>query len=455
LGCFGGLWQVVAALTPRVPLDPNEGWNAYHAAAALAGHGLYPGPSSFMTNNYPPLSFYVVGVLGRAFGDNIVAGRVLSLTSFLFVAGGIAMLARKWNCSRSEALFAAFVFAASLLVFSDYVGMDDPQLFGHALQFCGFLLLVFARRRLPLIDCLAAALFVAGGFVKHNLAALPLATVIWLATLDRQRAARLAAATIAFTAGGLLAFRLGFGFDLLSRLNSPRTYSVAQLLANFCGWIAWAGLPLAATLAAGVRCPRDDGARFAAIYALTGMLLGLAFLGGAGVDVNAMFDADIAIALGAALAVARLRMAPLGRRLVPWTAAALAVPFVVGLVMAYDPDWRTADFWLHPMQDETALAESDIAWLRARPGLVMCETLSLCYWAGKPAEADVFNLDQQLKTRTRNEEPFLATLAARKFAAIQLEAIVPFPLPASARNVMLANYRIVRSNDDGAFLVPR
>src|SRR5437868_11040222 len=66
------LWGVLALLTLTLlarnvlaipvlaPLDPNEGWNAAHALALLAGHGLYPPPQSLMVNNYPPLSFYLV-----------------------------------------------------------------------------------------------------------------------------------------------------------------------------------------------------------------------------------------------------------------------------------------------------------------------------------------------------------------------------------------------------------
>ncbi len=456
LGCIAGLWRAAAVLCLRVPLDPNEGWNAYHAAAAMAGHGLYPEPASFMTDNYPPLSFYAVGVLGRAVGDNIVAGRILSLASFLFVSCGVAVLARNWNCGRGEALFAALLLAASVLLFSDYVGMDDPQFFGHALQISGLLLLVFARRRLFLIDVLAAALFVAGGFVKHNLAALPLATIVWFATRDGRRAASLGATTFAMAIGGLAAFRLSFGFDLLSRLASPRTYSLSDLVQNFDQWIVWAGLPLAATLVLGLRSPRDGGAAFAAIYAVAGAMLGLAFSGGAGVDANAMFDADIAIALGAGLAISRLRSIPgHGRIASPVLAAALTVPFAAGLAINYDPDWLDAGFWLHPMQDEASLAQADIAWLKFQPEPVLCQTLALCYWAGKPAAVDVFNLDQQFETGARDEKPFIVRLSAHSFAAIQLDAMSPFPFPAEVRRVLLENYRVARSNDDGVFLVPR
>src|ERR1700742_2733376 len=76
------------AMLAHVPLDPNEGWNAAHAMAAAAGRPLYPSPNASLVNNYPPLSFYIVGALAHLSGDFIVAGRILSLLAFLIVCGG-------------------------------------------------------------------------------------------------------------------------------------------------------------------------------------------------------------------------------------------------------------------------------------------------------------------------------------------------------------------------------
>src|SRR5947209_10161883 len=81
----------ILAIPVLAPLDPNEGWNAAHALAAMAGGTLYPSPQSLMVNNYPPLSFYIVGALARLTGDAVIAGRILSLISFLAACGGIAL----------------------------------------------------------------------------------------------------------------------------------------------------------------------------------------------------------------------------------------------------------------------------------------------------------------------------------------------------------------------------
>ncbi len=453
VACAAGLWRVGAVLAQHVPLDPNEGWNAYHASSAMAGRTPYPDATGFMTNNYPPLSFYLVGLLGAALGDNIVAGRIVSLISFLAVGSGIAVLLRRSNCGRLEALFASLFFAGFLLLYSDYVGMDDPQLLGHALQICALLLLTFRKRPL-LAKAGSAALFVTALFVKHNLIAMPLAATIWLSLGDWRNGVRLAAFMLFFGLVGLAACRLAFGFDILSRLNSPRSYSLSLFAANFRDWLVPASLPLAATLAMGTTGKRLP--LFCAIYALVGAAIGGAILGGAGVDANAMFDADIALSLGAGVAVGRIgAMLELRSAFArPVLAVVLVVPLAVGLARAFDSDWLERDFWLHPLRDETELARSDIAYLRGHNGPALCEMLSLCYWAGMAATVDTFNLNQQFLIGVRDERPFIRLLDARAFSVIQLDTLSPPAFPAQVQAAVQRNYRVDRTNDEGVFLVP-
>src|ERR1700685_253844 len=84
---ISGLIKPLATLARYIPLDPNEGWNAFFAQIAMRGGEMYPGPAgSPILDNYPPLSFYIVGLVGRVVGDNIFAGRAVSLISMLIVA---------------------------------------------------------------------------------------------------------------------------------------------------------------------------------------------------------------------------------------------------------------------------------------------------------------------------------------------------------------------------------
>jgi hypothetical protein len=454
VGCLAGLWRAIAIAPMKVFLDPNEGWNAYHATVVMAGRSPYPDAASFMTNNYPPLSFYFAGWLGALIGDPIIAGRTISLVAFLTIAALIAVLIRRFCCNRLEAAFGSLVFSAFLLLNSDYVGMNDPQMLGHALQLAG-LAAIIPRRRSWTRDLICAALFVLALFVKHNLVALPVATLIWIALDDRRGAGRLAVSMLGFGMAGLILCRMAYGFDLLSKLNSARTFSKSLLASNFRDWIAPAALSLVAILASATS--RNVHARFCAIYALVSIGIGSVFLGGAGVDANAMFDADIAIALGSGLALRwakdywPMRHAAAEAML----ASILVVPMLAGLIHAFDPDWLTRDFWLHPMRDEEALARDDIAYVRTHVGPAVCEMPSLCFWAGKPASVDVFNLDQQLRTHGRDAAPFIAKIESRTYAVLQFDSLSPFPFPADVENAVRANYRVDRANDDGVFLVPK
>lgn len=446
--CIAQVWRCALIVPLEVPLNPNEGWNAYHAAAAMSGHGLYPAAGSFMINNYPPLSFYLVGLIGRMTGDFIVAGRVVSLAAFLADTLLIAAVARRLGCAWLEAAFAALLFADFLLLFTGYVGIDDPQLLAHVPQLAGLLVLLSGKGTRA-SDLAAAALFVLGLYVKHNLVALPLAVLAWLALAGWGRAVRLALAMGVIGGVGLLAFRLAFGRSLLGELVSARVLSLGHLRATFGVWLAMAGVMAAATAAVGMR--GDRAARFCLIYALCSLVIGGFFVLGVGVSFNALFDANIAIALGSAVAVADL--GGRGAVLRPLLAAVLAAPLVIGFAQLLGPRLADRDFWLQPMRREAAVAAADIGYLRSRPGPALCATPSLCYWAGKPEAVDVFNVEEQFRTAARPTGPLLELIDAHSFAVMQLERPMSFQPPVSTH--ILAGYRPDRVSANGAFFLPR
>jgi hypothetical protein len=449
--CVAGLWRVFATIGLRVPFDPNEGWNAYHATAAMAGRALYPDSHSYMVNNYPPLSFYIVGAAGRLIGDSIVAGRIIALVSFFAVATVIAMTVRIMGGRAIDAAIAALLFVTFLLVGSDYVGMDDPQLLGHAFGMAGLILVLRERRRYALVA--GALLFVLALFVKHNLVALPLALSAWLLFYDRRAAWQFIGWGLAFSLAGLLAFRFAFGSNLLSHLASSRSYSLALLESGAGLWLVWGAVPLAITGALFAFYGGDRRVVFCALFAGLALSLGFAFAGGAGVDANAFFDADIALTIGCGLAFNRF-----AARGVLWPAVislVLVPPLVAGIYIAADEDWRDPDFWFHPMADDAALTRGDIAFLARHHGRAMCEMLSLCYWAGKSAEVDMFNAEQQFLTGARRDDDLARRIEAHAFAAVQLDTLDPFALTPRLRASLLGAYRIDHVDDNGVFLVPR
>jgi hypothetical protein len=412
------------AIPVLAPLDPNEGWNAVHALAAITGHALYPPPQSLMVNNYPPLSFYLVGTLARLTGDAVIAGRILSLIAFLAACGAIALVLRQMECGVRARLFAVLVFAAILLIASDYVGMDDPQLTGHAIQLAALLLLLRGQT-------LAAALaFAASLFLKHNLLALPLAAGAWLVWQDRRAGLRFMLCGIAALALGLILFRLFYGIGLPAQLMSPRLTSLANLrLAVSHLW--WAALPLAALLAL-----RGPWKSFCFLYAGAALSLGLVFSAGDGVDANAFFDLAIACAMILGLALEG----------VPALAALATLPLPLFLAFHFSDNnfFFTRDF--------AGQSTRDIAFLKSRPGPALCDQLSLCLWAGKGAEVDVFNVGEAIKTGARDPAVLAGMIAARRFAVLQLQDMDA--LGPMVRAAIAKNYHTDHSDDNGHFLTP-
>ena len=418
----------ILAIPVLAPLDPNEGWNAAHALSLMSGRALYPRADSFsgslMVNNYPPLSFYLVGALARFTGDAVIAGRILALLSFLGTCAGIALVLQQMACGLRACLIAALFFAATLLTASDYVGMDDPQLLGHAVQLAALLLLLRGR------TLVAALMFAASLFLKHNLLALPFAAAAWLFGRDRRQAWRFLVCGFAATGLGLILFRLSYGANLLALLGSPRLFSLANIRSGVTH-LWWAVLPLAAL--AVLRSPWKG---FCLNYAGFALLFGLIFSAGDGVDTNAFFDVAIACALALGLASEDASL----------LAAASAVPLLLFLILNFHDNnfFFTRDF--------AGQSARDIAFLKSRPGPVLCDQLSLCLWAGKDAEVDVFNVGEQIKTGKRDPEALSGMIAARHFAVLQLQD--PGAMGPSVRVSIEKNYRLHHSDDNGNFLTP-
>jgi hypothetical protein len=445
LGVVLGLMHIACVMGFHVPFDPNEGWNAYFAQAAMAHGSPYPAATATMMNNYPPLSFYIVGAVSVLTGDAVIAGRIVALLALFVTAWGIEAAARAMDATRAQAAFAALFFAAGIMLTSDYAGMDDPQMLGHAVAMGG-LLFVLREPRTPRAMVIAALFFVAAGFIKHNLVALPAAAAIWLALLDRRLAVTFAVSGIVFALIGLGLFKQAFGFSLLGVIDSARTYDATSIWDGLKTWFQWSAVPLLGAAALFAVARHDRFAVFCAIYVGVAAALGIYFLGGAGVDANALFDADIALALCLALLLNQAR----------WQSAVTAltaIPLAVGL-WSLDAPWRSTDYWLHPMAQERGAAAQGIALLRAAPGPAICEMLSLCDWAGKPASFDVFNMQQAYRKGTRSDAQLVAALNARRIGMVQLEELDPFPLTPNVKRALLAHYRIARQDDDRVYFTP-
>jgi hypothetical protein len=455
LVCAPGLLRAVLAVPLRVPLDYNEGWNAYHTAAAFSPGDLYPHRPRFFFNNYPPLSFLIVGALARG-RDAIVAGRVVSLIAFACLLGVLFRAARLMGCSREESLFGSALFLTCTLAFSVYIGIDDPEFIAHAVQGVGLLLILGEPR--TSVRIIVAAAFCAGGvFVKHNAIALPLAAGAWLALIDRPAARRLVAGGAAFGLAGLATCQAVFGSRFFSDVTAGRPYWIADVAWSTAGWAVRMPVFIAALVALQRRFRQDRDVLFCALYASIATIAGLAFRGGEAVGWNVMFDSSAALCVSSALALNRVSPARPGRRS---RRLALAGAYALGLVImavvvaattGTGRAWVTLDHWRAPTA-AAADAGRDIEFLSRADGPAACEELSLCYWAGKPAEIDFLSMRQRIRTGSRSGGEVLALIESRYFGAIQLDSLKTYFDP-RFMGVLLGAYVVDHTDRHGVFLV--
>src|SRR5215831_18827073 len=299
-------WPVYRAFL-NVEIETNEGWNAYFADAAMGKMPLYPAADQLITNNYPPLSFYIVGLVGRFVGDPVLAGRLLSLVAMVAIATAIVLSVRRLGGSGLAARISAAFFVATMSrFFISYVGMNEPQLFGEAVMAFAFLGFLVARSndRGYVGPVLVMAL---AGFVKHNIIAMPLTAFLWLGLHRRREAVKcFCVAAIAIMAGTAICYAL-FGRNFFLGIFSPRHYSLKRALRIF-GELEWVSVGLLACLYNAWARRHDASVQLCSW--LIGIALGSYFLQKSvdGVAINAQFDLVIGVAIGLGLAFTQISL---------------------------------------------------------------------------------------------------------------------------------------------------
>lgn len=439
----------LAMLPVMVPRSPNEGWNAFHALHAMQGAGLYPSLHSLLFNNYPPLSYFLTGPLGLVLGDQIIAGRVISLLATLGVALALYRAARLLDCSAAQGALAAMMFLVSPWVLTKIGGIDDPQLLGNFLDALGLVVLL---RRQPngRADIghvvLAAACFSAALFIKLLFVDLPLAVLIWLALTERRSALVLAVSCAVFGIGGLLASNLLLHVDLLANVLSARVFLPGQMLAHPGQWLVTGALPLVASLYL-LRLRGDRGALLAGLYALAAVPLTLFFSGGEGVSAGPTFDLSMAVALGSAVFLSR-------RQGHAWLVGiATALTAAVGLASFFGL-WSSSPSSFVVFRERPQV-HADIERVMDAQGPVLCEMLALCYWAGRAPQVDAFGLSEAFKRHTRNEGELIGRLDARYYGLVQLTPRSSFAYSPAIMAALGRDYRLAHQDSQGSFYLPR
>ena len=423
-------WPVYRAFL-NVEIENNEGWNAYFADAAMGRMPLYPSADQLITNNYPPLSFYIVGLAGRFIGDPVLAGRLLSLVAVVAIATAIALSVRRLGGSGVAARISAAFFVATMSrFFISYVGMNEPQLFGEAIM--AFAFLRFLRARSNDRGYVGPVLVMAlAGFIKHNIIAMPLTAFLWLSFNRRREAVKcFCVAAIAIVTGTAICYVL-FGRNFFLNILCPRHYSLKRSLRIF-GELEWVSVGLLACLY-NAWARRHDGSVQLCSW-LIAIALGSYFLqkGGAGVDINAQFDLVIAVAMGLGLAFTQVSLWPMARRLRSEQAQAILLLAVCARLLAskqlqpvrliFDSGFRH-----EIVMRERAMTDS-VERVRRIPGDVTCgRNMLVNYRAGKPFVVDAFNAEQRILAGALPKDAISARVAAGTLTIVEVDPLARWP----------------------------
>lgn len=402
----------LAFLFAPVSTDPDEGWNAVHAALAMGGGALYPPAGGLTGTNYPPLSFLLTGLLGRVTGDMIFAGRLLALLGVVSAAVMVWQISFKLTKNRLAAHEALLLFTLyNVTLCRSYFGMDDPQWLGQAFALAGLMAL------LPRVSStvpegrrifLAAFLFVAAGFVKQNLVGIPLAVTIWLAMESRRAfAVWLAAACAALVLGfGLCISVYGTPF-IQNVFLTPRHYETSRAFLRALPFLL-AMLPMLWVSFWLVRFRGEDSRlNLLLLCALTAIVTGVVERGGTGVDINAHFETLTVLCILSGLALARA----------PGAWKWFAIPFIALLPLVAVKSWHG----IASYPARLAAFQDMERHIRVQIGPVACEDLAYCYWAGKGYTLDFFLYGQHFLA-THNDSALRDAIDNDEISAAQINA---------------------------------
>lgn len=382
----------------RIAYNPNEGWNAFNAAIYQYPDRLYPEHDSFKINNYPPLYFYILGILGHISGDYIFIGRVISILSITLIAILIHRITILVSGHKSGVLLIGpgLFFLYNLTVFRGYFALSDPQWLSLLFTTSAMYLLIRSDaygRTDYRHEVLAAILVVLGLMIKHNILAMPLSATIWLFFRDRKK-------FLAWSVAGLVSFSCAasilvgvYGENFVQQvLGHKRTFSTEKMVSFNIIVLKYFALTLPAGFFLIKYRNYSAPISLVLLYLSISLVSGSVQMSGEGVWYNAYFEMLVCICIACPLAI---HYAGLNsqRYAVNLLILAVFVPFIVLVPKTLIGDIKYVSN--HRAELKTwKYIESTAA---SAPGSVLCENLAICYWAKKGNVLDFFNYDQKLK----------------------------------------------------------
>ncbi len=414
----------VRRMFAHVQVNYNEGWNAYRTAMVAKGIPLYRTPPHGMVGAtaYPPISFHLVSWLGNS-NTFTVVGRLISLLSLLATGIFVALIVRRGGGSRVISIFSFLLYEiGTAFLRADRIGMNDPQLLGEALSSAGLYCYVRHPNSKRLL-CISALLFCLAGFTKPNLIAFPIAVAIDV--LVRSRRSFLTWASAMVVCAGLLTAVtvLVDGRYFLNHLmgGGGRAYSYHLAWSQFHHYVEKFQCLLVIATAWSIRAFRSRTV-FAGAFVLSH---GLAFLlgGGNGVDLNIFFNGLAATVIICGLALSDFSSATeISRSVALHSAAAVMFGlFFINILIFVPGQLRRDRQQMRSLPIQQAEFSSAVGFLKGNPGPALCESILLCYEAGKPLEFEAFAVREQVRTGMLREDDVLPLLRTHHFQTVEVE----------------------------------
>ncbi|WP_426442941.1 hypothetical protein [Bradyrhizobium genosp. P] len=419
----------------------TEGWNAYFQDAAAAWQRIYPSSSSLIVNNYPPLSFYGVGLVGNFLGDNLFVGRGLSLVSLIAVSIEIFVCVRALAGGVFGPAIGALWYVAIMSHNSTaYVGANDPQIAGEAIMGFGLAWLLTSERSGTRSALGPLLMMVIGGFWKHSMVAIPLTAVIWLLARRGAGAIPAVVASAIATAAGLVLCGVIFGPDFFHNLFTARDYDIAHLIGNL-GHLQWPALAALIWLS-WVVTGRTDGARFTMLHVPIALAACILQWFGDKIFVNAEFDLIIALGIAIGVTCSSLDRSLLSKYLSVSTIKIAVVSALVIRLLASDRQEPLLVLFDPHFAEQFANGERTIrreaAQVAAIEGNVYCLVKTVCRLAGKPFTVDDFKVEEMVATKRITQDDLDELLASHKITTFKSD-------PAAMGTIDTSLSRAIRS----------
>ncbi|MBE7729192.1 hypothetical protein [Komagataeibacter sp. FXV3] len=409
----------------HIPLAQNEGWNAYQIDRVInpALGPLYPDPENgLIFNNYPPLSFYLVGYFSKyVTHDVMVAGRIVSVTFQLLSCIVCSLCVRSLGAKPIGMILAFFIpFLYTVAYFGWWFATNDPQWVSIFFVLLSLLLAIDClwndRKSNYFIICLAAFLSVLAGTAKHNEISIPLVITIVLFFNNKKLFYTWCVSGILFSVMAFVYLKLMFGSDIISDVFfHPRVISTS-LLFNTDFSIKHTLTLYIAAIPCLIGIKDKKLRQFLIIIFLVCFTLGVSQKVGDGVSENAHIDTVLALGIVIAMGASVFPQKWQGYRkpsMILLTILAITPPVIKSITHL---PGSINDIRRIPEEQEKWNAVYSLLRSNSRPAA--CRMLSICYWAGEPYTVDMFNLGQYLQMNG-NKKIFNDMVRNKEFGIIE------------------------------------